>query len=48
MTRAKAELALGRGFDLASDHDCTLSQGLVPIRELERPVLELYIPSHRP
>jgi uncharacterized protein (DUF885 family) len=47
-TRAKAELALGRGFDLASYHDFILSQGLVPIREIERAVMEQYVPSHRP
>jgi len=45
--RAKAEIALGERFDLLSFHDFILNQGLLPLRLLDKAVMEEYVPSRR-
>jgi hypothetical protein len=46
-TRAKAEIALGDRFDVLSYHDFVLVQGLLPLRLLDKAVMEEYVPSRR-
>jgi len=43
--RAKAEIALGKKFDLLSFHDFLLDQGQLPLDLLERAVMEEYVPG---
>jgi hypothetical protein len=45
--RAKAEIALGERFDALSFHDFILNQGLLPLRLLDKAVMEEYVPSRR-
>lgn len=46
-TRARAEIELGPRFDLLSFHDFILDQGLLPLRQLDKVVMEEYVPSRR-
>jgi uncharacterized protein (DUF885 family) len=46
-TRAKAQIALGDRFDVLSYHDFILVQGLLPLRLLDKAVMEEYVPSRR-
>jgi len=46
--RARAEMALGKRFDVRSYHDFVISQGLVPPELLEQAVMEQYVPSRKP
>jgi hypothetical protein len=44
-TRAKAEIALGKRFDLLSFHDFLMQQGLLPLSLLDKAVMEEYVPG---
>ena len=46
-TRARAEIALGARFDQLSFHDFILNQGLLPLRLLDKAVMDDYVPSRR-
>ncbi|MFO1465640.1 MAG: DUF885 domain-containing protein [Steroidobacteraceae bacterium] len=46
-TRARAEIELGPRFDLLGFHDFILDQGLLPLRQLDKAVMEEYVPSRR-
>ncbi len=45
--RARAEMALGAGFDQSSYHDFVIGEGLLPPDLLEQAVLERYVAARR-